>query len=184
VLALAGTVLAQAPAPAGVYRLEPARAKVLFTVNRFGLSAFRGQFAGASGALVLDRGNIAASHLEVSVPVASVATDSRRMDALLAGPGWFDAARYPTITFRSTAVSPTGPASAEVAGDLTLHGVTRRVTFEVKFDYAGDDGHGSTAGFEAWGRIRRSQYGIARYAFLVGDTVELTIKAGFTHASD
>lgn len=183
-LALAGAALAQAPAPAGVYRLDPARAKVLFTVSRFGFSEFRGQFTGASGALALNPGDIAASHLEVSVPVASVATTSKRMDALLAGPGWFDAAHYPSITFRSTAVSPTGPASANVAGDLTLHGVTRRVTFQVKFDYAGDDGHGNTAGFEAWGRIRRSQFGIGRFAFLVGDTVDLTIKAGFTHAGE
>lgn len=169
----------QGLAAPGTWRIDPARTQVTFVVNRFG-SDWRGEFAGASGSLTLAAGDVRDSHLEVSIPVGSLATSSRRMDAILKGPGWFDAAHYPTMTFRSTEVTPTTAASADVAGDLTFHGVTRNVTFKVKFDAAS----ASAAGFVARGRIRRSQFGIGRWAFLVGDRVDLIINAGFTRAGD
>lgn len=176
---IAPSVHAQDQALPGTYRIDPARTHVAFVVNRFG-SDWRGEFADASGSLTLPPGDVRASHLEVSIPVSSLATASRRMDAILKGPGWFDVARYPTMTFRSTLVTPTAAASADVVGELTLHGVTRSVTFKVKFDAAAL----GAAGFEARGRIRRTEFGIGRWAFLVGDGVDLIINAAFTRAGD
>jgi polyisoprenoid-binding protein YceI len=88
------------------------------------------------------------------------------------------------MTFRSTTVAPTGADTADVTGDLTLHGVTRPATLKVKFSAAGvnPQDQAYTAGFEARGRIRRSDFGIGRYAFLIGDNVDLIISAAFERA--
>jgi len=94
-------------------------------------------------------------------------TSSRHLGALLAGPGWFDAARFPAMIFRSTAVAPTGADTVNVTGDQSLHGATRWVTLKVKFNAGGSTLQDRTyaAGFEARGRIRRSHFGIGRLAF-------------------
>ncbi len=173
--------VSQASAPPGVYKVEPRHTRVLFAVSRFGLTTYRGQFIGASGSLVLSEPEVGASRLEVSAPISGLTTSSRHLDTLLEGPGWFDAARYPAMMFRSTAVARTGADTANVTGDLTLHGVTRSVTFKVKFDAGGFNLQNQTyaAGFEARGRIRRSDFRIARFALLVGDNVDLIIDAAF-----
>jgi polyisoprenoid-binding protein YceI len=164
---------------AGPYRLDSGHTRVLFALSRFGLVTYRGEFAGASGALVFDPAAAAASRLDVSVPTTGVIMARRDLERWLEGPAWFDAARFPVMTFRSTAVAATGADTANVTGALTLHGVTRPLTLRVRFTPAGSD---RGAGFEATGRIRRSDFGIGRYAFLIGDTVELTINAAFERA--
>jgi polyisoprenoid-binding protein YceI len=83
------------------------------------------------------------------------------------------------MTFHSTAVTPTQPGEANVAGELTLHGVTRPVIFHARF--AGPAG-GRPASFEVRGRIRRSDFGVRRMLPLVGDMVELAISASFAPA--
>lgn len=173
-----------AQAPPGQYKIVPDHTRVAFAVSRFGLTTYRGQFIGAFGTLALNPANLSECHLDVSVPVAGISGSSRRFDAELEGPAWFDAARFPVMTFRSTSVTPTGPATANVAGQLTLHGVTRSVTLKAKFTVSGVNpaNRADTAGFEARGRIRRSDFGVARYAFLFGDNVDLIISAAFERA--
>jgi polyisoprenoid-binding protein YceI len=192
-MAIAATLVAfsivaasQAPAsvPPGLYKVEPQHTRVLFAVSRFGLTPYRGEFIGASGTLILSEPDVGASRLEVSAPISGLTTPSRYLDTWLAGPGWFDAARYPTMTFRSTAIAPTGADTADVTGDLTLHGVTRSVIFKAKFNAGGFNlqDQAYAVGFEARGRIRRSDFGIGRFAFLVGDHVDLIISAAFERA--
>jgi polyisoprenoid-binding protein YceI len=87
------------------------------------------------------------------------------------------------MTFHSTAVAPTGPDTADVTGDLSLHGVTRAVTLKVTFNGAtGAPKSRAYAGFEARGRIRRSDFGVGKYAFMIGDNVNLIISATFERA--
>ena len=117
---LAVPALAQTPAAvqSGAYKIEPAHTQVLFGVLHLGFTTYHGSFSGASGALTLDSGNPAASKLEVSVPTASVWTPSAKLNEELKSPQWLDAAKYPAMTFHSTAVTPTGPTTADVTGDL------------------------------------------------------------------
>jgi polyisoprenoid-binding protein YceI len=184
-LALAGATFAQDAAPAvrsGTYALEPTHTEVLFGVSHFGFSTYYGQFPGASGTLTLDAANPAASHLDVSIPVAGVWTASAKLVDELKSADWLDAAAYPTITFHSTKVTPTGPTTADVTGDLTLHGVTHPVTLKASFTrgavFAMTQKY--MVGFQVTGDVKRSEFGVSKYvAFGLADDVQLTISAPF-----
>ena len=187
-LLVAGCALAASlanPDPAAVqpgrYAIEQGHTRVLFAVSHMGYSTWYGDFTGATGTLTLDPAHPAAAVVEVSLPVASVSTTNTVLDGELRGANWFDAQRYPTASFRSTAVTVTAPGQADVAGMLTLHGVTRPLTLHVRFNAAGLnalDLH-YTAGFDAEATLRRSDYGITTDVPLIGDEVRLIISAPF-----
>ena len=126
-----------ASVPAGTYALESSHARVAFSVDHMGFSTWYGDFTGAKGSLTLDPKNVAASKFDITIPTGSITTTNAVLDGELKDPSWFDAAKYPTITFRSTAVTSTGADTAKVTGDLTFHGVTKPVTLDVKFHGAG-----------------------------------------------
>ena len=180
-------VLAQAPAstPAAVqpgsYTVEPVHTRILFAVSHFGFSTWYGEFSGASGALTLDPSKIASSQVDIAVPAASISTNNVKLDAELKGDKWFDVAKYDTIRFHSTCVTRTSANTADIFGDLTLHGVTRPVTLKAKFNAAGANplSKAYTIGFEISGDIKRSDFGVTTYVPLIGDDVHLIISAAF-----
>jgi polyisoprenoid-binding protein YceI len=190
--ALAGAEPAPRPAqpppgavavPPGAWQIVPANTRVVFSVGHFPFGPFYGQFVGATGQLQFDPKNPAASRLEVKAPIAGVETRSADLTGALKGPDWFDSARYPFMTFRSTAITLTGPATADVTGDLTLHGVTRPVVFQAKFTAAGINplDKAWSTGFEVRGVIRRREFGVARFEPFIGDDVRIVISATFEH---
>jgi polyisoprenoid-binding protein YceI len=170
-----------ASVPAGTYALESSHARVAFAVDHMGFSTWYGDFTGAKGTLTLDPKNVAASKLDISIPTGSITTTNAVLDGELKDPSWFDAAKYPTITFRSTSVASTGADTAKVTGDLTFHGVTKPVTLDVKFHGAGANpmSKAYTVGFDAVGSLKRSDFGVSKYVPLVGDKVDLVISAPF-----
>ena len=187
-LALAGAARAQTPAnpkpsavEPGAYKVEPSHTRVLFTVSHMGFTNWYGDFTGASGTLTLDPKNPAAASLQVTVPVGSVSTTNAKLDGELKAADWLDADRFPAASFKSTKVTPKGTGMADVTGDMTLHGVTKPVTLHVKFNGAGVNplDKAYTAGFEAHGTIKRSDFGVTKYVPLIGDTVELTLSGAF-----
>lgn len=184
VLAAAGAAaapVAPASVQAGAYKIEPTHTRVLFAVDHFGTSTWYGDFTHASGTLTLDPKAPAASKLEVSVPMETVSTTNSVLDGELKSADWFDAAKFPAMTFKSTKVTPTGPATADVAGELTLHGVTKPVVLHAKFKGAGVNPltKAYTVGFDATGRIKRSEFGVTKYVPIVGDEVDLILSAPF-----
>jgi polyisoprenoid-binding protein YceI len=100
---------------------------------------------------------------------------------MLKGDQWFDAAKLPNATFTSTKVVRSGKNSAVISGNLTLHGVTKPITLKARFIGAGVNplDKSFTAGFEATGTIKRSEFGVSTYAPLIGDDVRLTIAGAF-----
>ena len=170
---------------AGTYSIEPSHTQVTFSVSHFGFTEYSGLFSGASGSLQIDPAHPATAKLEVSMPVASVQTTSAKLDGELKGDQWFDAARFPTATFASTKVTPAGSGRATIAGNLTLHGVTRPVILQARFVGAGVNplDKSETIGFSATGTIKRSAFGVKQYVPLVGDDVTLSIAGAFTRAS-
>jgi polyisoprenoid-binding protein YceI len=184
-LALAPAVRAANPDPAavkaGAYVIEPHHTRVLFSVSHMGFTTWYGDFAGASGKLVLDTAHPEASQLQVSIPTASVSTTNATLDGELKSADWFDAAKYPVITFNSTSVRPTGAGEADVTGDLTFHGVTKPVSLHVHFNGAGRNPIGISylAGFEVSGHLKRTDFGVTKYAPMIGDDVALIISAAF-----
>lgn len=192
VLAAAPAVRAEAPvanpapgaARSGVYRVEPSHTRVQFTVSHMGFSDWYGDFTGVSGTLTLDPKAPARSQVSVSIPVASVTTTNATLDGELKSADWFDAARYPTIDFVSTKVTPTGPRTALIAGKLTFHGVTRPVVLKAAYLAGGTNplSKAYTVGFNATTAIRRSDFGVKTYLPLIGDEVTLRISAAFEKA--
>ena len=189
--ALASCALAQTPPshdPAsvkiGAYVLEPNHTRVLFSVSHMQFTTYFGEFTGASGKLNLNPSSPAASHVEVSIPTASISTSNATLNGELKGGDWLDAAKYPAITFVSTEVAPTGPDTARITGNLTLHGVTHPEVLEAKFNAAGAnplDGK-YTVGFNATAHISRSDYDVKKYVPLIGDNLDIIISAAFVKA--
>jgi polyisoprenoid-binding protein YceI len=188
-LALTGAAIAQgAPPPvqSGTYHLEPTHAMILFGVSHFGFSDYYGQLPGATGTLTLEAANPSASHLDVSVPVANLWTPSDKLTGDLKSDAWLDAAKFPAMTFHSKSITVTGPTTADVAGDLTLHGVTKPAVLKATFRRAAvfPMNKKYMIGFDATGRIKRSDFGVGQYVNLgLGDEVNLIISAPFEKAS-
>ncbi len=185
---LAAPAAAQSPADAdpaavqgGGYVVEPAHTRITFAVSHMGFTTWYGDFTQAAGVLTVQAGAPAADKVDVTVQTASVSTTNAKLDGELRDPTWLDAAKFPTITFRSTRVTPTGPGRADVTGDFTLHGVTRPLTLHATFNGAGTNplSKAYTVGFQGTGALRRSDFGVTKYVPLVGDEVQVTISAAF-----
>ena len=187
-MAIAAPVHAQTPpgkdpgkAEAGTYAIEPAHTRILFSIDHLGFSTYYGDFTGASGTLQLSSPKAAGSTLTVSIPVTSVSTTNAKLDEELRAADWLDATKFPTMSFKSTSVTQTGPDTATVAGELTLHGVTKPVTLTAKFHGTGPNPMSKkvTIGFDVTGTIKRSDFGVDKYLPLIGDDVGLIISAAF-----
>ncbi len=183
---IAGSAFAQATqdpktVEAGTYAVEPSHTRVQFSVTHFGFTSYWGDVAGVSGSLVLDPKDSAADQVSVSIPVSSVSTTNAKLDEELKSPMFLDGTTYPTITFVSKSVKKTGPTTALVTGDLTLHGVTKPVTLVAKFNASGANPMSKkyTVGFDAHGKIDRSEFGVKAFVPMVSDQVDITISAAF-----
>ncbi len=165
----------------GVYSVEPVHTRVLFSVSHMGFTTYYGEFPNVSGSLDLKPKTVGASTLDIHIPVASVSTGNAKLNGELAGDQWLDAAKYPEITFKAEKITTTGKDTANVTGDLTLHGVTKPVTLKVKFNGAGVNilDKKYTVGFDATGKIKRSDFGVKTYIPLIGDDLDLIISAAF-----
>ncbi len=171
---------------AGTYAADPAHSLIAFEVNHFGFNDYYGIFGDVAGSLVLDPANPDAAKVDVTIPVASVTTASKALtDHLLrpgkdgAAPDFFGAAPAPA-RFVSTSVKADG-MKATIAGNLTLNGVTKPVTFEAEFTGAGVNPFNKkeTVGFEAETSIKRSDFGVNYGIPFVSDEVELDISVAF-----
>ena len=186
VLSISGAAIAQVSTDpttvqAGTYALETHHARIAFAVDHMGFSTWYGDFANATGSLTLDPKNVASAKLDVSFPTASIATTNATLDGELKAADWFNAAKFPTASFRSTSVVATGADTAKVTGDFTFHGVTKPVTLDVKFHGAGTNmmTKAYTIGFDATGSLKRSDFGVTKYVPLIGDKVDIVISAPF-----
>ena len=165
----------------GTYKVEPYHTEVEFSISHFGFSNFLGFFTGASGTLTLDPEKIAATKLDVTIPVSSVDTTVPVLNEKLKGDQWFDSAKFANATFTSTKVTATGKTTALITGDFTLHGVTKPVTLKARLVGSGINPLNKvfTVGFDATGEIKRSDFGIKTYLPMVGDQVTLRIVGNF-----
>jgi polyisoprenoid-binding protein YceI len=166
----------------GRYVIDPVHSHVLFSVSHFGISTYYGEFTAPGGTLDIPL-SASGSHtrLVVSVPVVNVKTTSRILDDELRSREWLDGERFPLIAFDFAAPLSLAENSFQVNGALTLHGVTRNVTFDVSFVGAGMNPAKQvyTIGFDIRGLIRRSEYGVTAALPMIGDELSLVISAAF-----
>jgi polyisoprenoid-binding protein YceI len=157
---------------------DKAHSEVDFSIQHMSLSKVHGRFGNIGGTLLLNDSDITKSTVNVTIDVTTIDTGVSARDNDLKGGGIFDVAQFPTATFVSTGVGKT-PNGLTVAGNLTLHGVTKPVTLIVEGPTGPINGmdHKPHAGFSATTTIKRTDFGIAPNlpATIVGDQVALTI---------
>ena len=160
---------------ADTYTVDPVHTAALFKIKHVGVSYTYGRFNDVSGTVTLDAANPAASKVEIAIQAGSVDTHSEKRDAHLASPDFFDAKQYATLGFVSTTFKKVDDATYEVAGNFTLHGVTKPLTITVKKIGEGKDPWGGyRIGFESTFTIKRSDFGMSKMLEAVGDEVMVT----------
>ena len=165
-----------------VYQIDPVHSAAHFSVRHLMVSNVRGEFTKLSGSLAYDASNPANSSLEARLEVASINTRDEQRDAHLKSPDFFDAEKFPALTFRSKQVTKDGDGW-QVKGDLTIHGVTREVTLAVEgpTPEVKDPWGGYRIGATAETKIHRKDFGLIWNMALeaggvvVGDEVKITI---------
>ena len=190
-LAFAPAALAQAqssPNPAdvkaGSYTADPGHTKITWSINHFGFSTYIGQFSSVAASLKLDPKALGATSLEATIQTGSVGTFNPALDTHLKSPDFLDVAKFPTATFKATSVKPTGERTADITGDLTLHGVTKPVVIAATFNRGGANPADPTyrLGFQGKTTIKRADFGIKTYVPALADEVALQIDAEFKAA--
>ena len=119
------------------YYTDQGHTEVKFAWSHAGVSVQTGEFTTANGKLILDPDNVENSSIEVTIAADSISTGFAPLDKHLKSPDFFEVAKYPDITFKSTSVTKTGDKTADVAGDLTMHGVTLPVTLKTTLTHRG-----------------------------------------------
>jgi polyisoprenoid-binding protein YceI len=176
-LAAVAAALVAAPSAfaAEVYDIDAAHAAIDFKISHLGFSRTSGAFPGLSGTITLDEKSPENSAVEVVVDAASVNTNNEGRDEHLRNEDFFNVAKYPQITFKSTKFKKTGDGYA-VTGDLTLLGTTKSITVDVKELGSGEGFKGEfRRGFETSFKISRSDFGMDKMVGPIGDEVELHI---------
>ena len=124
-------VVIASPVRGETYKFDPAHSKIAFQLRHL-LGTARGEFHKFTGTINVDREHPERSTVTAIIQVASIDTKIAKRDQHLRSPDFFDAAKFPEITFRSRAVRRTGADSGDITGNLTMHGVTRPITLHVK----------------------------------------------------
>jgi polyisoprenoid-binding protein YceI len=176
-------VLAAAPAAAlaGDWNVDATHSTAGFAVKHLVISQVRGEFSKFTGKVALDEKDVTRSTVDATIDVDSITTKVADRDAHLKSADFFDAAKYPTITFKSTKVAQAGKDRLKVTGDLTLHGVTKPVTLDVATSPAVKGMYGETRrAFAATTRISRKEFGLAWNKLVeagpaVGDEVAIAL---------
>jgi len=174
---------ANAPEPTTTtWNIDPVHTTAEFKVRHMMITNVKGQFTGVTGVLTLDEQDITKSHVEASIDAASINTREADRDTHLKSADFLDVEKFPTMTFTSTRITRTGEGESQVEGDLTIHGVTRKVEFSVEGPTPpGKDPWGNTRiGWTATTKINRKDFGLTWNAaletggILVGEEVTIT----------
>jgi polyisoprenoid-binding protein YceI len=184
-VAVAAPLLAQTPPAAAPARetwvADKAHSSTQFRIRHL-MSNVSGSFSDFDATVGIDRADPARSTVEFNIKAASINTNEASRDEHLRSPDFFEAAKYPTISFKSQTVTPKSATRFDVTGELTMHGVTKRVTLPVEFNGFGKDARGNErAGFSIETVVDRKDYGITwnrvldEGGVLLGDEVKVTI---------
>jgi polyisoprenoid-binding protein YceI len=172
---------AQALAAPQTYEIDPGHSSVEFTVRHM-FSKVTGSFGKFRGTINYDAAAPASSSVSAEIDASSIDTNNEKRDGHLRSPDFFDAAKYPTLTFTSTKVTPVADGKFKVEGNLTIHGVTKPVVLAASFLGAGPGLDGVTrSGFEGVTKVDRKDFGIVwnkaldQGGTLLGDDVEINL---------
>lgn len=176
------SVCAMAQGPT-VWQIDPAHANAQFVVRHLGISNVQGQFTKITGRAEIDDKDPTKSSVTATIDVNSIDTRVAARDADLKSPNFFDAAKYPTMTFQSNKITAIGDGRLQMTGNLTIHGVTRPATFDVEnlTPPIQDPWGGVRRGVTATTKINRQDFGLTydkkstAGELLIGDQVTITL---------
>jgi polyisoprenoid-binding protein YceI len=160
---------------ADAFQVDTVHSSVLFRVKHMNVSYAYGRFDDVAGKFLVDESDPSNSVFDVTINAESIDTANTKRDMHLKGPDFFNAKQFPTITFKGNSVTKSG-SGYDVTGDLTLHGVTKSVTFRLSPTGTGKGmGGGTLAGVEATTVIKRSDFGMTYMVGPIGDEVTVTV---------
>ncbi len=182
-LVVALALLLALPALASTWELDPAHSSVQFAVSHLMVSTVRGTFNTFRGTVSFDETDPTKSSVEATIDVASIDTREAKRDEHLKGPDFFDAEKFPVITFKSKSVASTGADKFRVVGDVTIHGVTKEIALEASGSPKPfKDPFGKTRmGGAVRGKLNRKDFGMTwnksldSSGVVVGDEITITI---------
>jgi polyisoprenoid-binding protein YceI len=178
------TAVAQSTKPTE-WKLDPAHSAAHFSVRHLMISNVRGEFTKIGGSVLLNPGDLTKSSVDVTIEAASLSTREPQRDEHLRSADFFDVAKYPTLTFRSKRIEKDGEEYFKVTGDLTIHGVTKDVTFAIEGPTPSvkDPWGNIRAGITGTTKINRKDFGLVWNGLtetggvMVGDEVKINIEA-------
>ncbi len=169
---VASMALATAAIAADEFSVDPEHTWVNFSVNHGGFASAQGNFGEVSGTILFDQDDVTNSSVSVEIKTASIDTNHEVRNGHLASPDFFNAAEFPTVTFKSTEIEKTGDNTGTVTGDLTMIGVTKEVTLDAVFN----KGDADKVGFSATAEITPGDFGMSKVAgFGLGPNVVISI---------
>ena len=175
-IVLADAYQVQNSSAAGTYKIDPTHSVVQFWVGHMGVSEFPGRFDAISGSFTVDAAHHETDKVSVEVPIDSLDTNFDKRNKDLLGPDFFNAKQFPTMTFTSTGVKMKNASEGTLTGNLTLHGVTKPVTFSLRHVGAGPDPWGGyRSGYVAKTTIRRSDFGMNYMPNGISDSIEVQL---------
>jgi|SRR6185437_12791955 len=179
--ALAFFVAIGAFAQTKTWSIDKSHSSVNFSVEHMVISQVPGQFKDFSGTATSTGADFSNAQVDLTIQTASIFTDDEKRDGHLQSADFFDAAKFPQLTFKSTAFKKVDDKNYTLTGNLTMHGVTKPVTFSVKYNGTVKDPWGKTrAGFKLAAKLNRKDFGLTwnktmdAGGVVVGDEVELT----------
>lgn len=173
-LAVASTAAVAAPV---TYKIDPNHTDVVASWSHFGFSNPVAHFGDVEGSITYDPANVGASKVEVTLPLSGLESHVPDFNEHLRSADFFDAQKYPTITFKSTKVEAAGDKKLRVFGELTIKGVTKPAVLDTTINKVGEQpmAKRAAAGFDAVTTIKRSDFGVDKYAPNVSDNVTIRI---------
>ncbi|MFX5532256.1 YceI family protein [Acinetobacter baumannii] len=181
-VALASTVTLAAPVD---YKIDPTHTATVFSWNHFGFSTPSANFSDIQGVITVDNAKPANSSVNVTIPLSSVNTNVPALDKEFQEEAWFNAAKYPNITFKSTKVETKDKKHFKITGDLTVKGITKPVVLDAVLNKQGEHPMAKVPaiGFNATTSFNRSDFGLGNYVPNVGDKITVNITTEATAAS-
>lgn len=159
------------------YDLDSSHSQVVFSYNHLGFSTTYGMFSGFAGQILFDQEDPANSSVSVSMPVLSMFTGWEQRDGHFMSADFFGAKDGDMVTFASTGIEVTGDVTAKITGDLTLNGITKSVVLDATLNQAANHPMAQKpwAGFDATTVLKRTDFGLGKFAPFVSDEVQVMI---------
>ncbi len=183
-LVLTAVVLAGVtPALTAEYEIDEAHSAVTFQVKHMTISKVKGSFGDFVGTFNFTEDQPASWQVNATIQIASVDTGNQKRDEHLRGDDFFDAAKYPTMVFKSTGVKMANATEGKLLGELTMHGVTKTIELDLEYNGSIIDPWGNErAGFSVTGKIKRKNWGLSYNSALeagglaIGEDVQISLE--------